>query len=139
VTNKTAPDLLIAALTDPGCDPAKAINEDAYLNAKRDNATLLVVCDGMGGHEGGRVASTTAIQVINSLFEAGMPDTGHSPISQATRRDGRARSTCTSQRARKPSANRAYLRRTACHHGGVAVAHVGDSRAYRVRGGVIER
>lgn|GEM_PF-1259389 len=139
MTNKTAPDLLIAALTDPGCDPAKAINEDAYLNAKRDNATLLVVCDGMGGHEGGRVASTTAIQVINSLFEAGMPDTGHSRyLRQLVETAGRAvHALATGEEAElQPGSTCVALLFTTA---GVAVAHVGDSRAYRVRGGVIER
>lgn len=136
---QTAPDLLVAALTDPGCDPAKAVNEDAYLVTRRPDATLLVVCDGMGGHEGGRVASNTATQVLKSLFEASMPATGHARyLRQLIETAGRAVHALASSEEselRPGSTCVAMLFASS----GVAVAHAGDSRAYLLRGGVIER
>ena len=70
------PELAIAAQTDPGCDPAKAVNEDAYVTCRAACGTLLAVCDGMGGHDGGRVASTTAVQVLQSLIETAPSEGG---------------------------------------------------------------
>lgn len=137
--SQAAPDLLVAALSDPGCDPAKAVNEDAYLTARRDNATLLVVCDGMGGHEGGRVASTTAIQVIKSLFESATPESVNARfLRQTIETAGRAVHALASREEAelRPGSTCVAVLFT---QAGAAVAHVGDSRAYRLRGGVIER
>lgn len=64
----------IATLTDRG--PSRGRNEDACypssgtviapaeLTDKSPNSTLTIVCDGIGGHEGGNVASTLAIDTI---------------------------------------------------------------------------
>ncbi len=136
---QTAPDLLVAARTDPGCDPAKAVNEDAYLATRRPDATLLVVCDGMGGHEGGRVASNTATQVLKSLFEASMPPTGHARyLRQLVETAGRAVHALASgeESEFRPGSTCVAILFTST---GVAIAHAGDSRAYLLRSGVIER
>ena len=136
---QTTPDLLVAARTDPGCDPAKAVNEDAYLATRRPDATLLVVCDGMGGHEGGRVASSTATQVLKSLFEASMPATGHARyLRQLVETAGRAvHALAGSEESElRPGSTCVAMLFTAT---GVAIAHAGDSRAYLLRSGVIER
>lgn len=136
---QSAPDLLVAARTDPGCDPAKAVNEDAYLATRRPEATLLVVCDGMGGHEGGRVASNTATQVLKSLFEASLPATGHARyLRQIIETAGRAvHALASSEESElRPGSTCVAMLFTST---GVAIAHAGDSRAYLLRGGAIER
>ena len=136
---QTAPNLLVAARTDPGCDPAKAVNEDAYLATRRPDATLLVVCDGMGGHEGGRVASNTATQVLKSLFEASMPATGHARyLRQLVETAGRAVHALASgdESELRPGCTCVAMLFTST---GAAIAHAGDSRAYMLRSGVIER
>ena len=44
-------------------------NEDSYLIIEGKKEVLLCVADGMGGHIGGRVASTTAVETIKSYYE----------------------------------------------------------------------
>ena len=42
------------------------VNQDSYraISIWDDEATLLVVCDGMGGHKAGEIASNTAVQIF---------------------------------------------------------------------------
>ena len=39
-------------------------NQDVYGSAQTQNSELIVVCDGLGGHNGGRHAAETAVQII---------------------------------------------------------------------------
>lgn len=131
--------LEFAAATDPGLDPNKRVNEDSSGQLDSPIGRLFVVCDGMGGHLGGKQASELAVSTILArvgaaavdadpartlvgaieeaarlVFELGGP--GHNP-----QRPG---STCVA----------ALLK-----DGHLELAHVGDSRAYMVRGKQIHR
>lgn len=54
-------------LTDPG--KIRDHNEDSVTIVKNDSGeVLLVVCDGMGGHKGGEIASSIAIANIGKRF-----------------------------------------------------------------------
>ncbi|HEY0303770.1 MAG TPA: Stp1/IreP family PP2C-type Ser/Thr phosphatase [Longimicrobiales bacterium] len=116
------------ALTDTG--QIRERNEDSFL---LDNgASLFAVADGMGGHAAGDVASQTAIAAFAAAF-------------------AETRSVVIAMKA----ANRAVIERgnadparagmgttlTAVHITGDAalVAHVGDSRLYRLRAGRLEQ
>ncbi len=131
--------LAIAAQSDPGCDPAKAVNEDAYVTCRAACGTFLAVCDGMGGHDGGRVASTTAVQVLQSLIETAPADGASARflrgIIETAGRAVHALATTEDDEFRPGSTCVALL----FGRGAVIVAHVGDSRAYRLSRGVIER
>ena len=44
-------------------------NEDSYLIVEKDDYTLLIIADGMGGHKAGEVASKIAVDSIKLYFE----------------------------------------------------------------------
>jgi serine/threonine protein phosphatase PrpC len=125
--------------TDPGLDPAKRVNEDAcgYLETKFGH--LFVICDGMGGHAGGKQASDIAIRTIFEHVTAAAD--GMNPgevlstaIAEAGRRVYEFGGPATNQQRPGSTCVSVML-----HDGVVEVAHVGDSRAYAIRGKQIYR
>ncbi len=109
-------------------------NEDAYLA----RAPVFVVADGMGGAQAGEVASQLAVET----FEHGLGEASASSAEEllADRvREANARIHEMSREQPQKAGMGTTL--TAAHVGAhdVAIAHVGDSRAYRLRAGQFER
>jgi serine/threonine protein phosphatase PrpC len=126
------PAIEYAERSDPGRDPDKQINEDAYGYRETRFGHLCVVCDGMGGHAAGREAAELAVATIFEVFEKA-PD-GTAPgkvleesIEEASRRI-HVMQTSEVAMGRPGSTAVAVL----MHAGGTEVAHVGDSRVYLV-------
>jgi PPM family protein phosphatase len=128
-----------AELSDPGRDPTKQINEDASAYAETVHGHLAVVCDGMGGHAGGRQASEAAIAAILEQTHQADPDQPPSRVLesaiQVAARAVYAVGGGAPQELRPGSTCVALL----VHERGAEVGHVGDSRAYLVRAGAIQR
>ncbi len=107
-------------------------NEDSYVIA----TPMFAVADGMGGAQAGEVASATAAAV----FEA-PPDTGDGPerlLSDLTRQaNGRIYEMAQSDASRRGMGT--TLTAAMVWPEGVSIGHVGDSRAYRLRGGELEQ
>ena len=106
-------------------------NEDALLVGEGEDETLFVVADGIGGFEAGEVASSLAVDVLKDL----QPDEPFkAAIGEANRRIVAA-----GRGDEKLSGMGTTV--VAIRFGGkqgepvAEVAHVGDSRAYLVRGG----
>jgi protein phosphatase len=123
--------------SDPGRDPNKQVNEDSCGYAETKFGHLVVLCDGMGGHYGGKEASRLAIATIFEAIEQAPAtlapvDALKSAIEEAGRRV---------YRLGGPPENRTRPGSTVVamvlHDRGVDVAHVGDSRAYCIRSGQI--
>ncbi len=110
-------------------------NEDAFCIEK--DLGLLAIADGMGGHASGEVASKMAIEILrDSLKKEGepLPDRLNSGVKlankmiyEASRSQSQLNGMGTTLTAVQLDGNR------------LSIAHVGDSRAYLIRGGVIEQ
>ena len=122
-------------LTDPGC--VRTQNQDAYAMEQLDRNTLLcVVCDGMGGAKSGNIASTLAVDVFvqevrrtwtSSMTQEKINQMLHSAVKLAnfTVFD-------QSQQFEEFDGMGTTLVAVLLKNRHATVAHVGDSRAYRI-------
>ena len=125
--------LIVHGKTDKGL--VRKENEDAFCIEK--DLGLLAIADGMGGHASGEVASKMAIEILrDSPKKEGEPlpdrlDSGvklaNKMIYEASRSQSQLNGMGTTLTAVQFDGNR------------LSIAHVGDSRAYLIRGGVIEQ
>jgi protein phosphatase len=116
-------------VTDAG--KVRQNNEDSLLVGDGEDETLFVVADGIGGFEAGEVASSIAVEVLRELS----PDRSFkTAIAEANRRilaAGR-----TDEKLSGMGTTVVAIRFGGTQSEPLAeVAHVGDSRAYLVRGG----
>ena len=124
---------IVHGKTDKGL--VRKENEDAFCIEK--DLGLLAMADGMGGHASGEVASKMAIEILReSLKKEGepLPDRLSSGVRLANRMIYEAAQS-------QPQLNGMGTTLTALQLDGnrLSIAHVGDSRAYLIRGGVIEQ
>ncbi len=128
--------LSCAARTDVG--RRRQSNEDRYALAPELGAYL--VADGMGGHRAGRTASELAAEAVLAALHT-LRDSGASLSERlryavaAANREIFSIAAERTELAGMGTTLAAFL----AHEGRVALAHVGDSRAYLVRGGVIRK
>jgi len=112
-------------------------NEDSLFCGE----SLFVVADGMGGYAAGEVASQLAVQTVKGWR---FPS-GHLPVRAAVQeleRSVHAANQAVYDRALHDPATRGMgttLTAALIVGGGAVIAHVGDSRAYLVKGGEIEQ
>lgn len=118
-----------AALTDVG--RVRTHNEDSVLA----EPPLFVVADGLGGHEAGEVASSIAVETLRD----------HAPRRADANALARAVRAANREviRAAKEGVGRAGMGTTLTaaivEGGSIAIAHVGDSRAYLLHDGGLRR
>ncbi len=107
-------------------------NEDSLLA----RAPLFVVADGMGGAQAGEVASRIAVE----YFQPGLPDASHPELELAAiARDANARIHELSRTNAEQAGMGTTLTAVYVGEQEVAIAHVGDSRAYCLRDGQLLR
>lgn len=140
--------LTAAGKTDPG--RVREINEDNILLAPK--LGLFLVCDGMGGHATGNIASKLAVKSIHNFFEA----TADTPFEESPHvDDGDAPVEARRLASAIRKANRDVHEISISHerHKGMgstavaihilgaqlSIAHVGDSRCYRLRDGELKQ
>lgn len=131
-------DFEVALLSDLGC--ARSNNEDFCAHSvESPKEVVIAVADGVGGYDGGEVASQMAVEVTLAAYHESAPSLG--PAKRLYR---------AVQRANIEIHNRALtvpeLRRMATTLSTVAIAegvlygiHIGDCRIYLIRGGRIQQ
>ena len=125
--------LSVASATDPGLEPEKQVNEDAHADMDCPIGHILVVCDGMGGHAGGKEASEAAIKTILSHIEAASPEAHPGAVLKAAIEHAGKVVYDIGGPPTNPLRPGSTAVAVLCHAGGSEVAHVGDSRAYLIR------
>ena len=129
----SASPLLITSglLTDVGRQRAGGVNQDAALALELPRGGLYGVADGMGGHAAGELAASLALDTLTQAYLEGR-GTAPRRLTEAVQ-----------------AANLAVLRHAVgesvgmgttliaalIDRGALLIAHVGDSRAYLLRGG----
>ena len=133
---RNTPAVEIASCTDPGRDPDKQVNEDAAAHADVTLGLLAVVCDGMGGHAGGKEASELSVKTILEIMQAATEKTAPRDALRAAIEEANSRvwSMPTNEGGYRPGSTIVAI---LAHMGGVEIAHVGDSRIYLIHSGVI--
>lgn len=136
-----------AELTDTG--RVREHNEDAI--GTTGDIGLMVLADGMGGYNAGEVASGIAVEIVTNLATEGAmreERQGIDPHSGMMRqsivlRDAIYRANKIIYQTAQSQSNCEGMGTTivACmfYDNKISVAHVGDSRAYRMRGGQLDQ
>lgn len=117
-------------------------NEDSWRALKEDN--FFVLADGMGGHQAGEVASKTAVEHLCYLFHQ---RSNLFPIEMSSAKKNLKGMIQEVNRlvyhlGRENPSLRGMGTTLCClflHPAGLLYAHVGDSRIYRMRQGVLEQ
>ncbi len=139
--------IIITGITDEGL--VRDHNEDSI--GHNDELGLLVLADGMGGHKGGEVASAMAVDSITQDLNQALPlittgkideSTGYSLESMLIEKaikDANAKI----YNASKENSNYEGMGTTVVvlllYDNRITIAHVGDSRLYRMRDRILEQ
>jgi serine/threonine protein phosphatase PrpC len=126
-------ELSVGSVCDRGLSPKRPVNEDRALVL--EELGLFVVCDGVGGHNSGEVASQLAIDTIEEAFEKA---DGHNPavlLERAVQYANRdIYETAVSRSEYEGMATTIALLHLDSSAHKATVGHAGDSRVYHYDG-----
>ncbi len=121
--------LVVGAATDVG--RVREVNEDSYL--VDESMGLYAIADGVGGHQAGEVASSTALEALRAAIRSGKAlrdaiEEANDAVYAKSLTDDDLRGMGTTITAATLAAGDTLL-----------VGHVGDSRAYMLRDGELRQ
>ncbi|NLN85935.1 MAG: Stp1/IreP family PP2C-type Ser/Thr phosphatase [Candidatus Cloacimonetes bacterium] len=127
--------LRAANISDIGKNPARTKNEDYFGHFQGDYGDLFLVCDGMGGHNGGEIASQMAVESIHRHFETGF--VAGDELATISRAIELAHQQIAEKAGEDPELSEmgSTLALLLVSGGNYFVAHCGDSRVYLSRDG----
>ena len=132
-----------AARTEVG--RRRTINQDAL--GLRPDLGIYILCDGMGGHPAGEVASATAVEAIGQFYldagatwppDAEGPATDPRAFLVAAVKHANFRIRQEAERTPEHAGMGAAVAAVHVGDSGFCLAHVGHVRGYRLRDGVLE-
>lgn len=133
----------VQGVTDVGL--VRKENQDAYAVREETASghTICVVCDGMGGVTGGRIASRIAVTTYLDELEGAL----EASMTPEQLREASSRAVSLANRAIRDAAGASpeytgmgtTLVSAVVYEGGAVITNVGDSRAYHIAGGSITR
>jgi len=122
-------------------DQAYATDTGRQRSANEDSvfvrAPLFVIADGMGGAQAGEVASKTSVESFDRPLPEGPPERTLKETIEGANREIHRRARADSNLAGMGTTTTAAILDERAEE--VAIGHVGDSRAYRLRRGKLER
>jgi protein phosphatase len=122
-------------------DQAYATDTGRQRSANEDSvfvrAPLFVIADGMGGAQAGEVASKTSVESFDRPLSEGPPERTLKETIEGANREIHRRARADSNLAGMGTTTTAAILDEEAEE--VAIGHVGDSRAYRLRRGKLER
>ena len=123
----------VAAKTDQGC--VREDNQDNFYLST--DGAIMVVADGMGGEKGGALASRLAVEAVEELFWQNIPNCNDDEAIREWLMEAvsRANQSVYTTRLSNPDVDRlgtTIVIASQSDSGRVNIAHLGDSRAYRV-------
>lgn len=130
------------AMTDVG--RKRATNQDAFCSESLPcGVDFLVLCDGMGGHRGGNIASEIAVRTFQDLLSKHLspnlrPKDLKSILSGIISRVSQAIAQAAKENEEFAGMGSTVVLAVRCGKK-VCIAHVGDSRAYLFRKGKLKR
>jgi serine/threonine protein phosphatase PrpC len=131
-------DFELALLTDVGCE--RSNNEDFCGHCVESPKDLvLAVADGVGGYDGGEVASQMAVEVTLAAYHESAASLG--PAKRLYRAVQRANIEIYNRSLAVPELRRmaTTLTAAAVAEGTLYAVHIGDCRLYLIRGGRIQQ
>ena len=115
----------------------KRSNQEDAIFPKLGNATendrLFIVCDGMGGHESGEVASNSVCQSISSYLQDVNPDTFSTEDFKKALESAYDNLDALDKDSDNPRKMGTTLTFLYLGNNSVIIAHIGDSRVYQLR------
>jgi serine/threonine protein phosphatase PrpC len=128
--------LIAGAICDRGLNPKRPVNQDRYLVLP--GTGLFAVFDGVGGRKAGEVASQTAADTVEETFAA---DSESSSLERIRRAILFANRDIYELGQTEPSYGNMATTVALLHIEGdqAAIAHVGDSRVYKLSDGIFSR
>ena len=115
----------------------KRSNQEDAIFPKIGNATendrLFIVCDGMGGHESGEVASNSVCQSISSYLQDVNPDTFSTEDFKKALESAYDNLDALDKDSDNPRKMGTTLTFLFLGNNSVIIAHIGDSRVYQLR------
>lgn len=122
-------------LTDVGRQRMGGVNQDAALALDLPRGGLYAVADGMGGHAAGELAANLALDTLSQTYLDGRS----SPPERLAESVQAANLAVLRHAVGEAVGMGTTLLAALIDRGAVIIAHVGDSRAYLLRGGELQR